>query len=311
VQRLIPCCAFWCLFAVSLTSPASAAVLSSDITRQPLAEALTALAEQTGLQLFYLTAIAETQQSGRARAGTSPSAALAQLLEGTGLQFRFVNARAVRIFAPPAAPPRTSPYRQQTRRRSDFWPIALEEVVVTATRREEQLGDVPISIAVWTEVAMEKFGVKGMDQIGTLTPGVEFDFITNFTSDLYTNLVIRGVTDRHGATTGVFIDDTPLPAARAESFGRSFPWAFELDRVEVLRGPQAHCWAEVRWVARFGSSSTRQPSQRTRVSHAWKFATTERGEPSYEVGAAVGGPLRSRCARFSRERLVSIRGGVC
>jgi outer membrane receptor protein involved in Fe transport len=267
-------------------------VLSSDIAPQPLAEALTTFANQTGLQLFYLTAIAETQRSGGARAGTSPSAALAQLLKGTGLQFTFVNARAVRIFAASANPPRTgSTSEQQARRRGPSWPLPIEEVLVTATRREEQLGDVPISIAVWTEEGMQKFGIKGMDEIGALTPGVEFDFITNYTADIYTNLVIRGVTEKHGTTTGVFIDDSPVPSGRAESFGRSFPWAFDLERVEVLRGPQSTLLGggtlagAVRFIFNEPSLTTYTGLART------EFATTEQGDPSYEVGATVGGPM--------------------
>jgi outer membrane receptor protein involved in Fe transport len=300
----------WCLFAVSLANRASAAVLSSDIAPQPLAEALTTFAEQTGLQLFYLTAIAETQQSGGARAGTSPSAALAQLLEGTGLQFTFVNARAVRIFAASANPPRTgSTSEQQARRRGPSWPLPIEEVLVTATRREEQLGDVPISIAVWTEEAMQKFGIKGMDEIGTLTPGVEFDFLTDYTADIYTHLVIRGVTEKHGTTTGVFIDDSPVPSARAESFGRSFPWAFDLERVEVLRGPQSTLLGgdtlggAVRFIFNRPSLTTYTGLART------EFATTKHGDPSYEVGAAVGGPMIPDVLGFRASGWYRLDGG--
>ena len=291
MQRVILCCALWCLFAVSVANRASAAVLSSDIAPQPLAEALTTFAEQTGLQLFYLTEIAETQQSRGARAGTSPSAALTQLLEGTGLQFTFVNARAVRIFAPPDDTasvrhgPRSAPARSNAR------PAALEEVLVTATRREEHVSDVPISIFVWTEEAMERSGIKGMDQIGALTPGVHFDLHTNVTADLYTNLVIRGVTERHGTTTGVFIGDALVPAARTETFGRSFPWAFDLERVEVLRGPQSTLLGggtlggAVRFIFNEPSLTTFTGLARTEI------ATTARGDASYEAGAAVGGPM--------------------
>src|SRR4029077_7360154 len=128
----------------------------------------TALAEQTGLQLIYVSAIAGAQQSGRARAGLSLSEALTRLLEGTGLQFEFLNARMVKIYAPSIAPhpiSRIAPVSDHhVARQPAARALALEEVVVTATRREERASDVPISMAVWTQEAMEASGVKGMTE---------------------------------------------------------------------------------------------------------------------------------------------------
>ena len=79
--------------------------LSADIGPRPVAEALAAFGRQTGLQLIYVSTIAETQQSKGARAGLTASEALAQLLEGTGLAFEFLNARTVRIFPAPTVVP--------------------------------------------------------------------------------------------------------------------------------------------------------------------------------------------------------------
>src|SRR5216684_1117254 len=235
-----------CLTWSLLTAPDSRAdtvlILSADIGPRPVAEALAAFSRQTGLQLIYVSTIAETQQSKGARAGLTAHEALTQLLDGTGLQFEFLNARTVRIYpAPPVVPTALAsvPVPQtNAERRTGSSALGLKEIVVTATRREEQANRVPISMAVWTQEAMEASGVKGMDEIGALTPGVEFDFDSAIGSADYTNLVIRGVTGTHGATTGVYIDDTPVPAARGDTFGRSFAWTFDLDRVEVLLGPQ-------------------------------------------------------------------------
>lgn len=77
----------------------SPGVLSADIPPQPLAQALAAFAQQTGLQLVYVSEIADGLPSNGARAGLPPAAALSQLLAGTELKFAFVNARTVRIFA--------------------------------------------------------------------------------------------------------------------------------------------------------------------------------------------------------------------
>jgi iron complex outermembrane receptor protein len=292
--HLLLSCATWYLVATATSVAQSPAVLSADIAPQPLPQALAILAQQTGLQLIYVSAVATAQRSKGARAGLSLSRALTQLLEDTGLLFEFLNPRTVKIYAPPVGPPLTQVVPVAGRHlapHSAAPPMALEEVVVTATRREESASKVPISMAVWTPEAMEASGVKGMTEIGALTPGVEFDFDSVAAPGLYTTLVIRGVTGMHGTTTGVYIDDTPLPAARGDTFGRSFPWAFDLERVEVLRGPQATLLGQgtlggaVRFIMNQPSLTTFSGLART------EFSTTVRGDPSYEAGAAAGGPL--------------------
>jgi outer membrane receptor protein involved in Fe transport len=76
--------------------------LSHDIAAQPLAQALGEFAEQTGLQLIYISEIAATQASNGAARGVAAPDALRQLLAGTGLGFEFLNDRTVRILAVPS-----------------------------------------------------------------------------------------------------------------------------------------------------------------------------------------------------------------
>lgn len=51
---------------------------------------------------------------------------------------------------------------------------ALQEIVVTATRREERLEDVPISITAFSQEKMDAQGLKNIDDLTRLTPGVTF-----------------------------------------------------------------------------------------------------------------------------------------
>jgi len=274
------------------------ASLPVDIAPQSLVQALLEFSRETGVQFAYLTEISADLQSKGARATQSAADALSQLLEGTSLKFEFLNARTVHIYAPPAIavpapskPPVTTSKNEENR--SEFRPARLGETLVTATRREEQLNKVPMSIALWTQEAMEASGVKSMTEIGALTPGVEFDYFSDYGAGVYTNISIRGVNDRNGTTVGVFLDDTPLPAPATwgGSFGRTFPVTFDLDRVEVLRGPQGTLLGEgteggaVRFIAN-------QPDLKisTGLARA-EWTTTAGGDPSYEIGAAAGGPL--------------------
>jgi iron complex outermembrane receptor protein len=291
---------FLSLIGSSLAAPASGAdpavKLSADIGPRPVAEALAAFGRQMGLQLIYVSRIAEAQQSKGAPAGLTASEALAQLLDGTGLTFEFLNARTVRIFPAPTIVPTTiagSPLPQESERRAPLRTVTLEEVIVTATRREELASRVPISMAVWTPETMEASGVKGMAAIAALTPAVEYDYFPDFGAGIQSNIAMRGVTSRNGTTTGIYLNDTPLPAPGnwGSAFGPAFPATFDLQRVEVLRGPQSTLLGQnamggaVRFI-------TNQPSLDTFdvLVHS-EIATTEHGDPSYEIGAAAGGPL--------------------
>ena len=125
-------------------SPAEASEeLSHDIAAQPLAQALSEFATQTGLQVVYVSGIAATQASKRAPRGLPAADALQRLLEGTGLRFEFLNDRTVRIFAgsscalpsgcagPPFGAAALAPERPPGPPSPDD---PLEEVIVTDSR---------------------------------------------------------------------------------------------------------------------------------------------------------------------------------
>lgn len=162
----------------------------------------------------------------------------------------------------------------------------IETVVVTATRRAEQITKVPESVTAFTPERLEKLNAKSIADLIGYTPGVNFDESTK-------NISIRGVNSTAGdATTGIYIDDTPIQL-RSLGFGsdNTLPSVFDLERVEILRGPQGTLFGAgseggtVRYI-------TPQPSLTDYSAYArTEVAGTEDGEPSYEAGAAVGGPI--------------------
>lgn len=163
----------------------------------------------------------------------------------------------------------------------------LQEVVVTATRREESLSRVPISVTALTQENLDLRGIKDFSEVARFTPGVNFD------NSGTNNISIRGISGTGGAgTTGIYIDDTPIQM-RALAFNpdEALPKSFDIDRVEVLRGPQGTLFGAgseggtVRYI-------TTQPSlTRTSIYSRGEVSTTDGGGQSYEAGVAVGGPL--------------------
>ncbi|NMN05524.1 MULTISPECIES: TonB-dependent receptor [unclassified Novosphingobium] len=164
------------------------------------------------------------------------------------------------------------------------------EIVVTATRRAETLSKVPQSVTALSQASLDARGIKDISGVVRQTPGIQFD-PNGFGNQ--TNIAIRGVSSTVGAaTTGVYIDDTPIQSrVVGYSTTNAFPAVFDLARVEVLRGPQGTL---------FGAGSeggtvrfiTTQPSLTdTRIYGRAEAAATQGGAASGELGVSVTAPL--------------------
>src|SRR5205814_7387175 len=176
---------------------------------------------------------------------------------------------------------------QEQTQGSDASPGPLQEVIVTATRRAESLSKVPISVTALTQESLDERGIKDFSEVARFTPGVNFD------NSGTNNISIRGISGSGGAgTTGIYLDDTPIQM-RALAFNpdEALPKAFDMERVEVLRGPQGTLFGAgseggtVRYI-------TTQPSlTRMTVYSRNEVSYTTHGDPSFETGVAAGGPV--------------------
>jgi outer membrane receptor protein involved in Fe transport len=161
------------------------------------------------------------------------------------------------------------------------------EIVVTATRKEQSLSKVPESVSAFTAGKLDKLDIKSFADLAKFTPGVTFN------SDRH-DISIRGISSTAGSgTTGIYIDDTPVQVRNLGlNANNTLPTVFDLQRVEILRGPQGTL---------FGAGSeggtiryiTTQPSLTTfsGMAHTELAFSPDDGAPSYEGGVAVGGPL--------------------
>jgi outer membrane receptor protein involved in Fe transport len=177
---------------------------------------------------------------------------------------------------PPAGPAAKAP--AETERGT------LQEVVVTANRREESLSKVPISVSALTQDAMDDRGIKDFQDIARFIPGVSID--TSGTNAIS----IRGISSSAGAgTTGIYIDDTPIQM-RSIGFNPddTLPKTFDLQRVEVLRGPQGTLFGSgseggtVRYILTPASLTGSSTYLRSEASYTYY------GQESYELGIAHG-----------------------
>jgi iron complex outermembrane recepter protein len=168
----------------------------------------------------------------------------------------------------------------------------LDEIVVTATRQPQTLDKVPISIAAYTQKTLTDLNVLTIDDLTRVTPGVTLSR-NPFGNGDQSLISIRGIASSVGAaTTGVYIDDTPVQVRNVGVTATNpYPAVFDLERVEVLRGPQGTLFGAgaeggaVRFITPTPSLTKDSLYARSELS------TIDNGGTNYEEGVAVGGPI--------------------
>jgi len=168
----------------------------------------------------------------------------------------------------------------------------LSEVVVTANRQgETAISRVPMAIVAQTQKSLDQLGIKTSQDLQRLVPSLRI----GFNGGNGPPISIRGIQGNNAATTGIYLDESPLQARTLGGLvtggGTFLPLLFDLERIEVLKGPQGTL---------YGSSSeggtirylTPAPSVTTYSSYARaEVNTINHGGTGGELGVAVGGPI--------------------
>ena len=111
-----------------------------------------------------------------------------------------------------------------------------EDIVVTAAKREQTLQDVPISVAVTSEQTIQRAQIRDLIDLQSVVPSLK---VAQFNTVGQTNFIIRGFGNGNGnvgieGSVGVFIDG--VYRSRSAASLNDLP---EVERIEVLRGPQS------------------------------------------------------------------------
>jgi outer membrane receptor protein involved in Fe transport len=167
------------------------------------------------------------------------------------------------------------------------------DIVVTATKQATSINRVPISITAITQATMDRTNIRNFSDIVRTVPGLAIQ--ADPSADRVPNISIRGIASSSGAaTTGIYVDDIPLQKRNAigiSGSGTPIPHLFDLERVEVLRGPQGTL---------FGGSSLGgairfiTPAPDLEKAHIYvrsEVAGTRDGSPSFSQGAAISLPI--------------------
>ena len=115
-------------------------------------------------------------------------------------------------------------------------PDAIQDIIVTSERRSESVQKVPISVSTLSGAELQDRHIDSIEDIARVTPSVSFNAGATPGLDVIT---IRGVSSTSGSSTiGVYLDDVSIGVPNLFGDGFVEPQLFDLERVEVLKGPQ-------------------------------------------------------------------------
>ncbi len=165
----------------------------------------------------------------------------------------------------------------------------LDEIVVTAQKTSELLSKVPISISVLSGDQLVEQRVQNYADLSRIVPNVSF---TSFGGPGQSNIEIRGVSSQAGsATTGIYLDDVPINIINIYTAGATEPKFFDIDRVEVLRGPQGTIYGSSSMGGTLHFVSVKPDLHALSGTAHLEVGGTEGGGLNYEANSVLNVPL--------------------
>jgi outer membrane receptor protein involved in Fe transport len=168
---------------------------------------------------------------------------------------------------------------------------SLQEVLVTATKREESLQKIPISVTAILGRDLEDRNAINFDDYARAVPGLSFTDL----GDGRERISIRGVDSKIGqAVVGYYFGETPIPDSSSVSAAKvAFdPEIVDINRVEVLRGPQGTVFGS----GSMGGTIRIIPNEPDSTKDEWSIkdilsSTADADGPTEEISGMLNIPL--------------------
>ncbi len=172
----------------------------------------------------------------------------------------------------------------------------LDEIIVTAQKREQNLQDVPISVAVETAASLTKKGIIDLAGLATRTPNL---FIED--SGATTNMAMRGLgspgIESIEPSVGLYIDNISFARPRGVTQN---PF-YDMERIEVLRGPQGTLWGR-NTIAGAINMITAKPTEEFEAYINTEFGNYDSRQHDGMVSGPITDTLSGRLSGYYAER---------
>ncbi len=269
--------AFFMALGLSVGACADEGKIKLDIKNQNIGPALMELGEKAGVQIMFPQGLGDNSSLVAVQGEYTLSSALDQLLAGSGLQYEFLSENAIAI--------KRGSHSVQVKEKSKVSNESIEEMVVTAQKREQSIKDVPISIVALGAAELEDREIGDLVELGMAVPGL-------FVEDTGTarTVYLRGVGNFSGTPmVGLYVDEMPITSFFTQ--GQTDTRLYDLDRVEVLKGPQGTLYGEgaMSGTVRFITKEPRLDQFGGRASLSASY--TQDGSVSQKTQGVVNAPL--------------------
>ena len=167
--------------------------------------------------------------------------------------------------------------------------LSLEEIVVTARKREENIYEIPVSVSAFSQDQLEQAGIGDFHELSKLVPGLDYHGVTATAGRVNPQIRFRGMNQQiitPSTQVGALFWDGSYIAA-----GGGFLPITDVERVEVIKGPQT---------AHFGRNTfsgavnyiPRLPGDEWETDVTLQYSPSQNDE--YIVGVGIGGPITDR-----------------
>jgi len=304
------------LFALPMPAMAQAATYGFEIPAQNLADALARFGRATKRQIVFDGREARRARSAALSGSHSAEDGLRQLLRGSGFTMRTGRAGVLIVEAPRAGrrPVAADTDISAPERTADTGRAAAEDegvdIVVTAQKREERLIDTPQSVSVLSGDTLAKSGKTQFRDFADTIPGLSFQ-----SSGAGQNQVsLRGANTNSdgGSTVGVYVDDVPYGSSSA--YTKAFALAldvglFDIDQVEILRGPQGTLWGASTMGGLIKYTTKKPDAAAVTADIQAGLSATRHGDINYNGAAAINLPIISDTLAVRASGFYSRDGG--
>jgi iron complex outermembrane receptor protein len=221
-------------------APVADEVHSWNIPAEDAPAALRDFGVQSGVAISAEQKDLEGRRLNAVTGSLTVDGALRQLVAGTGLKYVYdASGRAVTLTAATPASV-TKPAQADTRRdpppsaeQPEATPLLVEEIIVTARKRTENLQDVPLSAEVINGQTLADYNIKTLSELSQSVPGIQLN-ATGAGGQFFIRGIGSGTSVFFDQSVGTFIDD--IYHGRTRVAEEAF---LDLDRIEVLKGPQS------------------------------------------------------------------------
>ncbi|AQQ69064.1 hypothetical protein Mag101_16575 [Microbulbifer agarilyticus] len=264
--------------------PAATADYSFQIPAQPLEQSLLALSRETGLAVMTGVQGASLPIAPALYGRYTVDAALDLLLAGSGLRYRRVDGQGVVILPPRKSP---EPLTALEERQVEARPL-LEEIEVIASKRRTNLQHTPMAITALHGELLRERNIDSLEELAADVPSLQVTRNGDHTTSM---LYLRGIgSDNHteAGDSGIATHVDGIFSSRVQG---TAVLLYDLDRVEVLRGPQGTL---------FGRNSTggviNYHSARPTRDWSSEASVTLGSNQQKKLSAVVNAPLTERWA---------------